>query len=97
MFLTDKVTLDFDGLEFLVKVPDNEELTRIYLKSQEIFKKADITPTDIAAMADEVTPLLEEVPEQWHNVPRITADRLLFEIGKYMLNECLSVPELKKK
>lgn len=97
MFLTNSVALDFEGLEFLVNVPNNEQLTAIYLKSQEIFKKAEISPADFCAMADLVTPCMAGVPEQWALMPEITKSRLLFEIAKYLLNESLTIPELKKK
>lgn len=97
MFLTNSVALDFEGLEFLVNVPNNEQITAIYLKSQEIFKKAEICPSDFSEMGALVSPCLAGVPDGWDNIPEITKSRLLFEIAKYLLNEALTVPEIKKK
>lgn len=97
MFLISQVKIAFDSLEFIVNVPNNEQLTAIYLKSQEIFKKDEISPADFAAMALLVLPCIAGTPSGWEAVPDVTKQRLYFEIAKYLLNECLSVPELKKK
>lgn len=97
MFLTSQVELTFGDLGFVVNVPNNEQITAIYQKSQEIFKKSDVLPSDFSAMAEIVTPCLAGVPDIWESLPDISKDRLLFEIAKFLINESLTVPELKKK
>lgn len=97
MFLTSQVELSFGDLGFVVNVPNNEQITAIYQKSQEIFKKSDVLPSDFSAMAEIVTPCLGGVPDIWESLPGISKDRLLFEIAKFLINESLTVPELKKK
>lgn len=97
MFLTNQVSIEFDNLGFLVNVPNNEQITAIYLKSQEIFKKAEICPSDFSEMGALVSPCLAGVPDGWDNIPEITRSRLLFEIAKFLLNESLTIPEIKKK
>ena len=97
MFLTNQIELQYGEIELLFNVPNNEQLTPIYLKSNELLAKGELTPLDFAAMGELVAPLLAGASENWATVPQITRDRLLFDVAKYILNESLSIPELKKK
>lgn len=96
MFLTDHANLTFDGLDFTIKIPGDEELTALFLQSTDLSKDA-ITPAVFSKMAATIAPFVETTPAGWESFPQITKNRLLFEIAKYILNESLSIPELKKK
>lgn len=97
MFLTEKVNIDFDGLSFCVKVPDNRALTALFEESDVLTSAQKITPSSFEAMAAIIEPCVVEFPDIWAALPEITRSRLLFELAKYVLNESLTVPELKKK
>lgn len=97
MFLTNTVALEFDGLEFCVKVPGNSDLTAIFDESTVLAQADKITPATFAKMASLIAPHVIAFPDIWANLPEITQTRLLFEVAKFVLNEALTVPQLKKK
>lgn len=97
MFLTNTIAIEFDGLNFDVKVPGNSDLTAIFEESTLLAQADKITPATFAKMASLIAPHVTQYPDIWAALPEITQTRLLFEIAKYILNESLTIPELKKK
>ena len=97
MFLTNKIELSFGDLSFTVCVPSNADITRLFLASEEATKAETITPDLMAKFGDVICNYLIATPEGWESFPEITKTRLLFDIAKFVLNEAISIPELKKK
>lgn len=96
MFLTDKIEIKFDGLEFVINVPNDDVLTNLWTVSENV-QAEHFSPAIFGKLAEVIAPCVNSYPADWDNFPTISKNRLLFEIAKYILNESLTIPELKKK
>lgn len=98
MFLTNTIDLTFDGLDFSVNVPGNDAIDKLWELTQTAFKKdGSLSLKDFSAFAELIAPFVAKKPESWESLPEVSQTRLLFEIAKYIINEALYIPELKKK
>lgn len=98
MILQNEVQISFgDGLDFVVQTPCDEELDTLFSASQELYKQAAVSFTSFGVMADIIRPKVMKYPEKWETFAPASQTRLLFEIAKYLLNEALTIPEIKKK
>lgn len=97
MFFTNEIEVSYENLNFRLKVPGDELLTEMFTETLNLHNKDIVTPLDFRKLASLVLPLIISFPEGWENIPVICQNRLLFDIAKYLTNEGLSIPEIKKK
>lgn len=95
MFLTDKTTVSFDDLDFIVKIPGDADFVPYLEESRKVEEK--LTPLAFAEIGKTIVPFIESYPENWEQFPQVTKNRLLFDIAKYIFNEAMTIPEIKKK
>lgn len=97
MFFTDKIGIEFHGLNFVLKAPNNQELTDIFVETTALIKDENINPQKYERLAKLTETLLIEKPENFDNFPESTKLKLLFDIGKYIVNEQMEISDIKKK
>ena len=98
MFKSDFGSVEFEGMPFSFRIPGDDVITPLYEKVDELAPEGvKVTPAHITGIASIVAPLITETPPEWEAFPQITKNRLLFEIGKYITVESLTIPPLKKK